>query len=54
MQEPFGALTWYPVNDQPSDKAYYDVTINAPGRWVGVFNGKLESRTSRHERTITR
>jgi aminopeptidase N len=54
MQEPFGALTWYPVNDQPSDKAYYDVTINAPRRWVGIFNGKLESRTSRDRRTITR
>ena len=54
MQEPFGALTWYPVNDQPSDKAYYDVTINAPGGWVGVFNGKLEQRTSRHHRTVTR
>jgi aminopeptidase N len=54
MQEPFGALTWYPVNDQPSDKAYYDVTINAPGDWVGVFNGKLERRTTRHDRTITR
>jgi aminopeptidase N len=54
MQEPFGASTWYPVNDQPSDKAFYDVTINAPGRWVGVFNGKLERRASRHHRTITR
>src|SRR4051794_26342221 len=53
MQEPFGALTWHPVNDQPSDKAYYDVTINAPGGWVGVFNGKLEGRTHRHGRTIT-
>ncbi len=32
MQEPFGAFTWYPVNDQPSDKAYYDFTSSgAPG-----------------------
>jgi aminopeptidase N len=53
MQEPFGALTWYPVNDQPSDKALYDVTVNVPGKWVGVFNGKLERRTTRHHRTIT-
>jgi aminopeptidase N len=54
MQEPFGALTWYPVNDQPSDKAYYDVTINAPRGWVGIFTGKLEDRAHRHQRTITR
>ncbi len=27
MQEPYGAFTWYAVNDQPSDKALYDFTI---------------------------
>ena len=32
MQEPFGAYTWYPVNDQPADKALYDFTIDAPDR----------------------
>jgi aminopeptidase N len=25
MQEPYGAFTWYPVNDHPSDKALYAV-----------------------------
>ena len=30
MQEPFGAYTWYAVNDHPSDKALYDFTISAP------------------------
>ena len=35
MQEPFGAFTWYPVNDQPSDKALYDVRITAPRNWWG-------------------
>jgi aminopeptidase N len=53
MQEPFGALTWYPVNDHPSDKARYDVTIHAPGHWVGVFNGELQSRSYRHRVTTT-
>ena len=43
MQEPYGAYTWYPVNDQPSDKAFYDFTITAPGDWVGVANGQLQS-----------
>ena len=35
MQEPFGAYTWYAVNDQPSDKAFYDFTLTAPSPWVG-------------------
>lgn len=54
MQEPFGAFTWYPVNDQPSDKALYDVRVSAPGRWVGVSNGRLTSRRHRDGRTVTR
>jgi aminopeptidase N len=54
MQEPFGAYTWYPVNDQPSDKAYYDLRVDVPGKWVGVSNGELVKRRSRDGRTITR
>ena len=53
MQEPFGAFTWYPSNDQPSDKAMYDVRVDAPGNWVGVSNGELTSRRKREGRTIT-
>ncbi|MEZ5096527.1 MAG: M1 family metallopeptidase [Nocardioides sp.] len=54
MQEPFGAFTWYPVNDQPSDKALYDFTIRVPAPWVGVANGELISRRVRDEMTVTR
>jgi aminopeptidase N len=53
MQEPFGAYTWYPVNDQPSDKAFYDVRISAPKRMVGIFNGRLVSRRTTASRTVT-
>ena len=53
MQEPFGAFTWYPSNDQPSDKAMYDVRVDAPGRWVGVSNGELTSRRRGNGRTVT-
>ena len=53
MQEPFGAFTWYPVNDQPSDKAFYDFTIRAPEKWVGVANGVLGSRRVEDGRTVT-
>ena len=53
MQEPFGAYTWYPVNDQPSDKAFYDVRVNVPQPWVGVSNGKMTRRFSANGRVIT-
>lgn len=43
FQEPYGAFTWYPVNDHPSDKALYDAAITAYGDDVGVFNGTLSS-----------
>jgi aminopeptidase N len=47
IQEPYGAFTWYPVNDQPSDEALYDVTITVPRGWAGVSNGVLRDRTER-------
>jgi aminopeptidase N len=46
MQEPYGAFTWYPVNDHPSDKAFYDATITTDGGFTSVFNGTLESSSS--------
>jgi aminopeptidase N len=53
MQEPYGAYTWYPVNDQPSDKALYDFTIHAPSPWVGVANGELTSTVKLKDTTTT-
>ena len=54
MQEPYGAYSWYAVNDQPSDKALYDVTVTAPAPMVGVSNGRLLSRRTRDGDTVTR
>jgi aminopeptidase N len=54
MQEPYGAHTWYPVNDQPSDKALYDFTLTVSSPWVGIANGDLLDRTERNGRTTTR
>ena len=45
MQEPYGAFTWYPVNDQPSDKAFYDISVTVPSPWVGIANGVLTDQT---------
>jgi aminopeptidase N len=53
MQEPYGALTWYPVNDHPSDKAFYDVHVDVPSSMVGVSNGALVSRRTHSGRTTT-
>ncbi len=46
FQEPYGAFTWYPVNDHPSDKALYDVQVTVPKGQVAVFNGTLEGHSS--------
>ena len=54
MQEPFGAYSWYPVNDQPSDKAFYDARISVPKAMVGIFNGRLVAKRTTSSRTITR
>ena len=53
MQEPFGAYTWYPVNDQPSDKALYEVTVRAPAPWTGISNGHLTELTTDDDTTTT-
>lgn len=53
MQEPFGAFTWYAVNDHPSDKALYDFTLSVPSPWSGVANGTLESRVDEDGVTTT-
>jgi aminopeptidase N len=52
LQEPYGALTWYPVNDQPSDEALYDVALTVPRGWAGVSNGVLRG-TSRSGGKVT-
>ena len=53
MQEPFGAYSWYAVNDHPSDKALYDFTLTTRSPWVGVANGKLRSRQQAGGSTVT-
>ena len=53
MQEPYGAYTWYPVNDQPADKALYDFTVTAPARWTGIANGALTSMKRSRKTTTT-
>lgn len=54
LQEPYGAFTWYVVNDHPSDKALYDFTLSVEAPWQGVANGQLVAHAGDGERTINR
>jgi aminopeptidase N len=54
MQEPYGAFTWYAVNDQPSDKAFYDISVTTPQDLTGVANGTLESNKTDNGKRTTR
>ena len=42
--EPEGASTWYPVNDHPTDKATYDISVTVPRGTTAVANGLLSRR----------
>ncbi|GIF67655.1 peptidase [Asanoa ishikariensis] len=55
MQEPFGAFTWYPANDHPSDEALYDIAVTAPKGWSGVASGTpvgQDGNTLRYRSTV--
>ncbi len=47
VNEPDGAMTWYPVSDHPTDKATYRFRITVPRGKVAVANGV----PARHPRT---
>ena len=49
--EPQGSPSWYPVNDTPTDKARFDVSMTVPSELVAVGNGTLRSVT--HHATTT-
>lgn len=49
--EPQGSPGWYPVNDNPRDKATYDFTATVPAGITVMANGVLASQTSVGDRT---
>ncbi|MGW7427453.1 M1 family metallopeptidase [Streptomyces sp. NPDC054813] len=51
--EPNAASTWFPSSDHPSDKATYDIRINAPKGLTGVSNGRLVSTYDKGASTYT-
>jgi aminopeptidase N len=50
--EPQGSPGWYPANDNPRDKATYDIAITVPEGITAIGNGRLvSSRTQRGKTT---
>ncbi len=45
VSEPEGALTYYPVNDEPTDKATYRIEVVVDKPYTAVSNGPLTSVT---------
>lgn len=54
LNEPNAAMTWYPVNDHPSDKATYQVNLTVPAQYQGIFNGTLLSKQNQGGETTYR
>ena len=49
--EPQGSPAWYPVNDNPRDKALYDFRVTVPAGVTVMANGVLVSNTTTAGRT---
>ena len=45
VNEPMGAMTWFPNNNHPADKATYDFHITVPATHTALGNGELVGRT---------
>ncbi|MFB7597768.1 M1 family metallopeptidase [Streptomyces sp. NPDC056160] len=52
--EPQGAMTWFPANNHPLDKASYDFTITVPQGRTAVANGVFLGSRTAHARTTYR
>jgi aminopeptidase N len=51
VSEPSGAMSWYPVNNHPLDKATYTVQVTVDDPYVAVSNGVLASVVDHGGRT---
>ncbi len=45
VSEPVGASTFYPANDEPTDKATFRIAVTVPSLATAVSNGVLKSTT---------
>jgi aminopeptidase N len=52
--EPQGAMTWFPADNHPVDKASYSFEITVPTGYTAVANGVLKSQRARNGKTTFR
>ncbi|WP_030045553.1 M1 family metallopeptidase, partial [Streptomyces resistomycificus] len=52
--EPQGAMTWFPADNHPTDKASYDFEITVPKGRTAVANGVLLGKRTAHGQTTFR
>ncbi|MEU6578254.1 M1 family metallopeptidase [Streptomyces sp. NPDC046805] len=52
--EPQGAMTWFPANNHPKDKASYDFTLTVPKGRTAVANGVFLGRRTAQGQTTFR
>lgn len=51
LSEPVGAMTWFPNNNTPRDKATFSMAITAPKKLAVAGSGDLTSRKTKGART---
>ena len=51
VNEPQGSPAWYPVNDNPRDKATYDFSVTVPAGLTVMANGVLRSNATANGKT---
>jgi aminopeptidase N len=52
VAEPIGAMTWFPCNNHPRDKATYRIRLNVPVALAAASNGRLVAHRSLRTRAI--
>ena len=53
VNEPMGAMSYYPNNNHPIDKATYDMSITVPSTHTALGNGELASKVVNGNGTTT-
>ena len=50
VNEPIGAMTWFPSNNYPTDKALFDTAVTVPSTHKAIGVGELESHGQQRQR----
>ena len=51
VNEPQGSPGWYPANDNPNDKALFDISVTVPEGRTALANGRLVSTSTANGKT---